>query len=141
MMKYLFVLLFAANILANPAFAQDKKKNSAPQQQSDMSRQVLGIMREQILALSERFHNQSLELKAQYEGQTRKILDGYRKQIGQVKQQITAIENNLDELSRQLDKQARENDASLREQYEKLTKNLEESIQKLEKKLDSLNKN
>ena len=81
-----------------------------------------------------------MKFKGQYEGQTKQIIDGYKKQIQQLKQELSGVETGLTELSGQLEKQAKENDANLKTQYQDLTKNLEESIKKLDTKLDSLSK-
>lgn len=133
----IILILFVMIITSTITFAQQNSKSNPD---ITAAKQVLTIMKTQILNLAQSFHNQTMKFKGQYEGQTKQIIDGYKKQIQQLKQELSGVETSLSELSSQLEKQAKENDANLKTQYQDLTKNLEESIKKLDNKLDSLSK-
>lgn len=102
------------------------------------AKQVLKIMNEQILQLTDRFKKNTLTFKGQYEQQTKQILTGFKKRLQVLKQEISSIDENLEDLNLQLEQQSKENDKALQDQFKKIQSDLDDSMKRFEKKLDSL---
>ena len=115
---------------------QAQEKNG--QKDIPAAKQVLKIMNEQILQLTDRFKKNTLAFKGQYEQQTKQILTGFKKRLQVLKQEISSIDENLEDLNLQLEQQSKENDKALQDQFKKLQSDLDDAMKRFEKKLDSL---
>lgn len=131
-MKKLVIIIFLMSFISVQAQEEKKKKDM------QTAKQVLIIMNEQILQLTERFKKNTLTFKGQYEQQTKQILTGFKKRLQALKQEIASIEDNLNDLNLELDQQSKENDKALQEQFNKLQSELDDSMKRFEKRLDSL---
>jgi len=94
-MKTLLIIALMMFTITLQAQEQKEKKDIPA------AKQVLKIMNEQILQLTERFKKNTLTFKGQYEQQTKQILTGFKKRLQILKQEISSIEENLDDLNLQ----------------------------------------
>jgi len=131
-MKRMILIVF---LLCSITVHAQEPKNTKDLQ---AAKQVLKIMNEQILQLTDRFKKNTLTFKGQYEQQTKQILTGFKKRLQVLKQEISSIEENLEDLNLQLEQQSKENDTALQEQFKKLQSDLDDSMKRFEHKLDSL---